>query len=469
MSWNKSRLVSCFAGCTLCASLLVGLGGCAAGVTGGDQAGTARSLISAQIDGPTLSINTQAVAGGSSTPAGDFTVLGRNVRYDSDAGALIVDLSVLNTTTETFAEPVSLTFVSLLPDGVTVLNPDNDQAGAGAVIRFEFANDDNQWTPNEESLPRETHFAAAEGVSIAFVARVETGDQPESGVIAGVVWEDLNGDGALGTNEPGLAGVTVSLRGRGVDAMSVQTDATGNYRFEGLPAGNYVVTKVPPDGFVPTTPTDQTVGLVDVGGEVSSALAVNFGCQREDATTAGVIAGTVFNDIDEDGTRDDNEPGLSDFVIVLTGADIDTRRTSTDATGAFRFTGLGIGTYTVEKRPRDGFTATTPEQIVVVLTGTGDQVGGFLAADFGCVAVRETNCHNGRDDDGDGLVDCDDPDCQDDPACDNTVCLCHRPPGNPSNEHTICVGASAVDAHLAHGDSVGPCAGDSGGNDNTGD
>jgi hypothetical protein len=40
---------------------------------------------------------------------------------------------------------------------------------------------------------------------------------------------------------------------------------------------------------------------------------------------------------------------------------------------------------------------------------------------------------------------------------DNTVTLCHIPPGNPSNAHTITVGAAAADAHLAHGDYLGPC------------
>ena len=37
------------------------------------------------------------------------------------------------------------------------------------------------------------------------------------------------------------------------------------------------------------------------------------------------------------------------------------------------------------------------------------------------------------------------------------VTLCHIPPGNPDNAHTITVGASAVPAHLAHGDTLGPC------------
>ena len=36
--------------------------------------------------------------------------------------------------------------------------------------------------------------------------------------------------------------------------------------------------------------------------------------------------------------------------------------------------------------------------------------------------------------------------------------ICHRPPGNPSNCHTITVGAKAAQKHVAqHGDTFGPC------------
>jgi hypothetical protein len=44
--------------------------------------------------------------------------------------------------------------------------------------------------------------------------------------------------------------------------------------------------------------------------------------------------------------------------------------------------------------------------------------------------------------------------------CDNLefqVTLCHIPPGNPGNAQTILVDESAVPAHLAHGDTLGPC------------
>lgn len=37
--------------------------------------------------------------------------------------------------------------------------------------------------------------------------------------------------------------------------------------------------------------------------------------------------------------------------------------------------------------------------------------------------------------------------------------ICHAPPGNTGSSHTIIVGSNAVSAHLAHGDTQGPCSG----------
>jgi hypothetical protein len=41
--------------------------------------------------------------------------------------------------------------------------------------------------------------------------------------------------------------------------------------------------------------------------------------------------------------------------------------------------------------------------------------------------------------------------------CNQKILICHIPPGNPENRHTICVSINAVPAHLAHGDYLGPC------------
>lgn len=39
----------------------------------------------------------------------------------------------------------------------------------------------------------------------------------------------------------------------------------------------------------------------------------------------------------------------------------------------------------------------------------------------------------------------------------NKVKVCHVPPGNPTNWHTITIGENALPAHLAHGDLAGTC------------
>ena len=45
---------------------------------------------------------------------------------------------------------------------------------------------------------------------------------------------------------------------------------------------------------------------------------------------------------------------------------------------------------------------------------------------------------------------------------DKKVTICHIPPGNPDNAHTITISESALDSHLAHGDTIGDCGSDSG-------
>lgn len=46
--------------------------------------------------------------------------------------------------------------------------------------------------------------------------------------------------------------------------------------------------------------------------------------------------------------------------------------------------------------------------------------------------------------------------------------VCHIPPGNPANAHTICISVNAVDKHLSqHGDYLGACDPGSGGGDPT--
>jgi hypothetical protein len=48
------------------------------------------------------------------------------------------------------------------------------------------------------------------------------------------------------------------------------------------------------------------------------------------------------------------------------------------------------------------------------------------------------------------------------PAGIGKITICHIPPGNPANAHTITVGLPALKAHTKHGDTLGACGGDGG-------
>jgi hypothetical protein len=297
---------------------------------------------------------------------GPFSIRGNNIRYDADMGALIVDLSVKNLGDNTFDEVVTLTFLSLLPEGVTVLNPDNSENGPGAAIDFEFDNDDNMWTPGEESLPRETHFMVGEGVSIGFVGRLDTGTGGTSlGSIGGMVWDDANGDGIMDEDEAFIEGAMVELNAEGMEAMTAMTGADGTYTFDDLASGFYTVTKKMSEGMVPTTPTRIFVILVMEDGNVISFLAANFGCKAGDVEPMGVIKGKVWNDLNGDGIVDDDEPGVAGIPIELSGDAADTTMTGED--GTYAFEGLVAGSYSVVSVGPEGWVLTTASPIQVIL------------------------------------------------------------------------------------------------------
>lgn len=217
---------------------------------------------------------------------GPFVLRGGNIRYDDALEALLVDFSVINRSERTFPEPVTMTFIQLLPPDVTVLNPDNEEHGPGAAIVFQFSNDDGKWTPGEESEPRTVQFGVAKGTSIGFVARLDVGMDPKGGAIGGVVWADKNENGKMDEDEPGIGGVEILLASGDQENLTAaskilrmtRTHEDGTYRFDGLRAGFYTVFKAPKPHLRPTTPPVIEVILVEGDDGVSDFLMANFGC-----------------------------------------------------------------------------------------------------------------------------------------------------------------------------------------------
>ncbi|MCA9202231.1 MAG: hypothetical protein KDA59_04270, partial [Planctomycetales bacterium] len=89
---------------------------------------------------------------------------------------------------------------------------------------------------------------------------IDSADRYRASEIHGVKFEDINGNGAHDSGEPGLNGVTIFLdlnRDNIFDADVepwTTTAADGSYEFLGLASGAYVVREVVPLGFVQTFP-----------------------------------------------------------------------------------------------------------------------------------------------------------------------------------------------------------------------
>lgn len=103
-----------------------------------------------------------------------------------------------------------------------------------------------------------------------------------NGTIAGAVWTDLNQDGVRQPTEPGISGVSITLKSGAATVASTVTDSLGLYSFQCLPdASTYVVQMTAPVGYsysAENTGTDPTLSSnVSPTTGASSALSITPG------------------------------------------------------------------------------------------------------------------------------------------------------------------------------------------------
>src|SRR5262249_33921064 len=132
--------------------------------------------------------------------------------------------------------------------------------------------------------------------------------------LSGLKFHDLNGDGVRQANEPGLPGWTVfvDLNDNGVldpGEPSAVTNAQGNYTISNVSPGTVVLRAVLQPNWAPTLPPGGAYTLTVVSGQNQAGL--DFG------NRSGPITGSKFNDLNGDGIRQPNEPGLSGWRIYL--------------------------------------------------------------------------------------------------------------------------------------------------------
>jgi len=197
----------------------------------------------------------------------------------------------------------------------------------------------------------------------------------KASTLAGTVYRDDNDNGLLDSNERGLSNVTVTLTGTSSSGAAISrtttTDDQGNYRFVGLPSGNYQLVETQPSGMLDGKEKAGTKGGTVDNSQFCDAAPCNtisnipLG-QAENATgylfgeRGGSLSGTVYADLNNSGTKDANEQGLAGVVVTLsgttaTGEDICSLRGAafctavTDANGNYKFEGVPPGVYQLAK------------------------------------------------------------------------------------------------------------------------
>ena len=232
------------------------------------------------------------------------------------------------------------------------------------------------------------------------------------GTKSGHKYVDPNGDGDLSDKVAYTEGWTINLY-KDVEPFgtleseavfkTATTDATGAYEFDGLAAGRYIVAEASKTGWVQTFPAAPGIYAFTVTSGFSETDN-DFGNFK-----SGVKGGHKYVDPNGDGD-------LSDKVAYTTGWDIYLykdvspfgsleeepvfKTATTDATGAYSFTGLAAGHYIVAEASKTGWVQTYPASGFYAFTVTS----GFndLDNDFGNFKSGVKGGHKYIDPNGDG-------------------------------------------------------------------
>jgi hypothetical protein len=159
----------------------------------------------------------------------------------------------------------------------------------------------------------------------------------------------------------GISGVSVKLSRGVVQIGSDTTDSSGNYSFNNLNAGSYVVTATLPLGKRGTTSLSQTV-------TVGPNKVVNFGM-----IGTYTISGIVFLDSNKNGTFDSGESRHQGVSVSITGPVSAT--TVTDNNGNYIFNDVDEGQYAISMDIPDGYRSTSVN--VINFTLSADAVYNF--------------------------------------------------------------------------------------------
>jgi protocatechuate 3,4-dioxygenase beta subunit len=177
------------------------------------------------------------------------------------------------------------------------------------------------------------------------------------------VFLDVNANGIQDTGESGLAGVTVRLyNSTGTLVATTTTDASGNYLFSGVGAGNYYLEFATPTGYAISSQDQGSNDANDSDASPTTGRTAVFALTsgQSDLTRdvglyqPATIGNFVWNDLNANGVQDAGETGLAGVTVELYSGTTLVATTTTDASGAYSFS-TPAGTYTVKFTKPTGY------------------------------------------------------------------------------------------------------------------
>jgi SdrD B-like domain len=189
------------------------------------------------------------------------------------------------------------------------------------------------------------------------------------------VWIDANDDGIKQVAEATVADAKVELLDEAGNVIATTTTdkVFGKYLFTGLKAGKYRVRFTRPDGST-VVPAKSKVGTNDIddsdGVRESDSVSITgvIDLQADNrnvdagwiaapvANTGYCLGDLVFEDVNGDGIKQDNERGVGGVVVTVTNsAGVSLPAVTSSATGEWKVCNLANGDYTVSFARPNGY------------------------------------------------------------------------------------------------------------------
>lgn len=182
--------------------------------------------------------------------------------------------------------------------------------------------------------------------------------------VSGHKYNDLNGNGQLDPNDPGIAGWGVTLY-RSTDSIvwteyaSTTTDANGYYSFEVCEGGDFKVEEEDRSGWTPTSQTSFTFTGTS-GTDQGPFEFLNFECF--------MVEGYKYEDMHGDGDWDEGDMGMEGWTINLykmgAGGWQLIASTTTDSNGYYSFEVCEGGQFKVSEELHHAWQATSPADVI---------------------------------------------------------------------------------------------------------